>query len=46
MFVIDHNIPSSSVDSSLQHNTLKKFYREMGVKLYHQGDGVIHQLVA
>ncbi len=46
VFVIDHNIPSSSVDSRLQHNTLKKFYREMGVKLYHQGDGVIHQLVA
>lgn len=46
VFVIDHNIPSSSVDSRLQHNSLKRFYKDMGIKLYHQGDGVIHQLVA
>jgi len=46
VFVIDHNIPSSSVNSKLQHNTLKKFYKDMGVKLYHQGDGIIHQIIA
>jgi 3-isopropylmalate/(R)-2-methylmalate dehydratase large subunit len=46
VFVIDHNIPCSTVDSRLQHNSLKKFQKEMGIKLYHQGDGVIHQLVA
>ncbi|AEE90601.1 3-isopropylmalate dehydratase large subunit 1 [Tepidanaerobacter acetatoxydans Re1] len=46
VFVIDHNIPSSSVDSRLQHNSLKSFYKDMGIKLYHQGDGVIHQLAA
>lgn len=46
IFVIDHNIPSSSVDSRLQHNSLKRFYKDMDIKLYHQGDGVIHQLVA
>ena len=36
IFVIDHNIPSSSIDSRLQHNSLKRFYRDMGIKLYHQ----------
>jgi len=46
MFAIDHNIPSSSVDSRLQYNILKHFSKDMGIKLYHQGDGVVHQLAA
>ncbi len=45
-FIIDHNIPSSSVDSRLQHNTLRSFYKAMGIKLFHRGEGVIHQVVA
>lgn len=46
VFVIDHNLPSSSIDSRCQHNILKRFCSRMGVKLYHQGDGVIHQVVS
>jgi len=45
-FIIDHNIPSSSIDSRLQHNILRSFHKDMGIKLYHQGDGVIHQVAA
>ncbi|NMB36391.1 MAG: 3-isopropylmalate dehydratase/homoaconitate hydratase family large subunit [Firmicutes bacterium] len=45
-FVIDHNIPSSSVDSRRQHNILRDFHRQTGVKLYQRGEGVIHQVAA
>lgn len=46
VFVLDHMIPAATVEARASHNALKEFSRRYGVKLYDQGDGVIHQLIA
>lgn len=45
VFVIDHNIPSSTIDSRIQHKTLIDFCDQYGAKLYNRSEGVIHQVV-
>ncbi len=45
VFVMDHNIPCSSVESRVQHKIVYAFCEEFGTKLYNRSEGVIHQLV-
>lgn len=45
VFVVDHNIPCSSVASRIQHRTLKDFSRNFGAKVYGRSEGVIHQVI-
>lgn len=45
VFVLDHNIPCSSVDSRIQHKTIFDFCEKYGAKFYGRSEGVIHQLV-
>jgi len=45
VFVLDHNIPCSSVDSRIQHRTINEFCEEYGAKVYGRSEGVIHQLI-
>ncbi|ACB85725.1 3-isopropylmalate dehydratase large subunit [Natranaerobius thermophilus] len=44
-FVIDHNIPASSVQSRQQHKSVKEFAKKTGARLYDRSDGVIHQVI-
>lgn len=46
VFVIDHNIPSATVNSRIQHNILRNFAKKTKVKLFNRGNGVIHQVVS
>lgn len=41
---IDHNIPSSTIDSRKQHLTMQAFHEDFGVQFYKRSDGVLHQL--
>lgn len=43
-FIMDHNIPCSTVDSRKQHNIVRQFCQEYGTRLYDRSEGVIHQL--
>jgi 3-isopropylmalate/(R)-2-methylmalate dehydratase large subunit len=45
VFVLDHNIPCSSVDSRIQHRAIHEFCNEYGSKVYGRAEGVIHQIV-
>lgn len=45
VFVLDHNIPCSSVDSRIQHRVIHEFCNEYGSKVYGRSEGVIHQIV-
>ncbi|WP_352419330.1 aconitase/3-isopropylmalate dehydratase large subunit family protein [Proteiniborus sp.] len=45
VFVMDHNIPCSSVDSRIQHRTINEFCERFGAKIYGRSEGVIHQVV-
>lgn len=45
VFVMDHNIPSSSVDSRIQHKTIYEFCDKYGAKVYARSEGVIHQII-
>lgn len=45
VFVMDHNIPCSSVDSRIQHRTINEFCDRFGAKIYGRSEGVIHQVV-
>ncbi len=45
VFVMDHNIPCSSVDSRIQHRTIHEFCNRFGAKIYGRAEGVIHQVV-
>ncbi|MCD8351771.1 MAG: hypothetical protein LUC93_14275 [Planctomycetaceae bacterium] len=44
VFVMDHNIPCSTVDSRRQHRIVQQFCDDFGTKLYNRAEGVIHQL--
>lgn len=46
VFVLDHIMPAATVEARVLHNLLITFAREYGIKLYHQGEGVIHQVIA
>lgn len=46
VFVLDHIIPAATVEARVLHNMLKEFSLRYGVKVYDQGDGVIHQVIA
>jgi 3-isopropylmalate/(R)-2-methylmalate dehydratase large subunit len=46
VFAIDHNIPSSSIDSRVQHNILKNFAKKTRAKIFKNGEGVMHQIAA
>ena len=41
---IDHNIPSSTVESRQQHRTMQAFHEDFGVQFYKRSDGVLHQV--
>ncbi|SDZ39654.1 3-isopropylmalate/(R)-2-methylmalate dehydratase large subunit [Proteiniborus ethanoligenes] len=45
VFVMDHNIPCSSVDSRIQHRTIHEFCNKFGAKVYGRAEGVIHQVI-
>lgn len=45
IFVMDHNIPCSSVDSRIQHNIIHEFCEKFGAKIYGRSEGVIHQII-
>lgn len=45
VFVMDHNIPCSSVDSRIQHRTIHDFCNKFGTKVYGRSEGVIHQVI-
>ena len=45
VFVSDHNIPCSSVNSRVQHKSLQDFSKDFNVKYYGRSEGVIHQLI-
>ncbi|WP_353893576.1 aconitase/3-isopropylmalate dehydratase large subunit family protein [Proteinivorax hydrogeniformans] len=44
-FVMDHCIPCSTVESREQHNYIKEFSNQFGVKLFDKSEGVIHQVL-
>jgi 3-isopropylmalate/(R)-2-methylmalate dehydratase large subunit len=46
VFVVDHNIPASSVESRRNQRLLRKFAQKVGIRLYDKGEGVVHQVVA
>lgn len=45
-FIIDHVFPAATVDARSNHNALLAFARKYGLRIYNQGEGVIHQLIA
>lgn len=44
VLVIDHNVPSESVQTTQVHNKMRRFAREHNLVL-HDGDGICHQLL-
>lgn len=44
-FVMDHNIPCSSVDARNQHKSIYEFCEKYGSRLYARSEGVIHQVI-
>ncbi len=44
VFIIDHNVPSESTNTTRVQNIMRSFAREHGCPL-HDGDGVCHQLM-
>ncbi len=44
VFVIDHNVPSNSVQTAEVHKKMREFAKYNGIKLY-DGEGVCHQLL-
>lgn len=44
VFVIDHNFPSESVDTSGVHGKMRRFAHEHGLHFY-EGEGICHQLM-
>lgn len=45
VFVMDHNIPCSTVDSRIQHKKIHEFSDNFGAKVYGRSEGVIHQVI-
>lgn len=43
-FIMDHNIPCSTVHARRQHCTVNDFCKRTGARLYNRAEGVIHQL--
>ncbi len=46
IFVFDHIIPSSTVNSRIQHQLVRSFAEKYSAILYDHSDGVIHQVIA
>lgn len=46
VFVIDHIFPAATVNARRSHNMLLNFQKEYNIKVFHQGEGVIHQVIA
>ncbi len=44
-FVLDHNVPCSSVAARINHKTIGEFCNKYGAILYSRSEGVIHQIV-
>jgi len=44
IFVIDHNVPSESVNTTHNQNIMRRFAKEHGIIL-HDGEGIEHQLL-
>lgn len=44
LLVIDHNVPSNSVETAMVHKKMRDFAKAQGIKLY-DGEGVCHQLL-
>lgn len=45
VFVIDHNIPCSTINARKQQNVIRDFAANFGVRIYDKADGVIHQVI-
>lgn len=45
LFFFDHCIPAPSVKARENHLKILKFCRQRGIKVYHHGEGVIHQVI-
>lgn len=46
VFVIDHILPAATVNARRSHNKILNFKKEYDVQVFHQGEGVIHQIIA
>lgn len=44
VFVLDHNIPCSTVDSRRNHRSIAAFCDMYGARLYKRAEGVVHQI--
>lgn len=44
IFVIDHNVPSNSIDTAMVHKKMRDFASEQKIHIY-DGEGVCHQLL-
>ncbi len=44
VFIMDHNVPSSTIDSRRDQRLVKEFSDEFGTTLYNRAEGVCHQL--
>ena len=45
LFFVDHVAPSSNVDTSRLHKSMREFARKHGIKLFEAGYGINHQVV-
>ena len=46
VFVLDHVFPASTIDARHCHRQMNDFAKRYGVRNFHHGEGVIHQVVA
>jgi len=44
VFIVDHNIPASTVEARRQHRILEEFCSRTGAQLFNRSEGVIHQV--
>ncbi|MEW6617792.1 MAG: 3-isopropylmalate dehydratase large subunit [bacterium] len=44
IFVIDHNVPSNSIDTAMVHKKMRDFAKEQDILIY-DGEGICHQLL-
>jgi homoaconitase/3-isopropylmalate dehydratase large subunit len=45
LFFFDHCIPAPSVKARENHLKILQFCKQRGIKVYHHGEGVIHQVI-
>ncbi len=45
VFIIDHNVPVNDIKTAEVHSKMKCFAEKQGIKNYHNGEGVCHQVL-